>query len=351
MAVLLLRILFLSLFSLLKCEKFSSFCGKEYHSLKYVLAPLERRGTGLVAVEHIQKGDLLIRERPLLIIHTKQSWFQPSDSYSAAKISRKFATLSEEEKLSYQALSQYPQKIATECSAAISSEDLLAIFRSNAYPFNSTSAAVYPIISRINSECKPNVHYHCDSEMYGFVHAIRDIFPGEEITNCYIGQLLPRSARQEYLQRHFGFQCDCMVCCKIGAALDNDDQLRASIAKDLESIRTAASNSGEKVLTTFQDFKGMMERLDRQQVRLAELGIADDPVLQLQLHDLALQVIRSFLHNSKLLESDRHHHVDDDHDDDDDDDVILGTVQEEERKRTLAARNAAMICKGSFLEY
>eukprot|EP01036_Dinobryon_divergens_P027325 gene27325-36081_t len=316
------------------------------HSIK----KRKRRGFGLLAVEHIQKGDLLIREKPLLVIHTKQSWFQPSDSYSAARISREFAALNEGEKLSYQALSQYPQKLVAKCGAAVSAEDLLAIFRSNAYPFNSTCAAVYPIISRINSECKPNVHYHCDSKMFGVVHAIRDIKPGEEITNCYIGQLLPRSARQEYLQRHFGFRCDCIVCSKTGAALDVDDHLRVSIAKDLESIRTAASNSGEDidVSTSFQLFRGMMERLDRQQVRLAELGISDDPVLQLQLHDLALRVIQSFLPKLKLLES-AIPPLAGDHEDDVN--MILRMVHEEERKRTLAARNAAIICKGSFLEY
>jgi hypothetical protein len=188
--------------------------------------------------------------------------------------------------------------------------------------------------------------------MFGVVHAIRDIEPGEEITNCYIGQLLPRSARQEYLQRHFGFRCDCIVCSKTGSALDVDDQLRASIAKDLESIRTAISNSGEDVVvdvpTTFQHFRGMMDQLDRQQVRFAELDIADDPVLQLQLHDLALRVIQSFLPKLKLPESAKPplagDHEDDVH-------KILRMVQEEERKRTLAARNAAIICKGSSLEY
>ena len=130
-----------------------------------------------------------------------------------------------------------------------------------------------------------------------------------------------------------------------------DDQLRVSIANDLESIRAAVSNSGKyvNVPISFQLFRGIMEQLDRQQVRLAELGIADDPVLQLQLHDLALQVIQSFIPKLKLPESATTFALAGDQDDDVN--ILLRMVQEEERKRALAARNAAIICKGSSLEY
>ena len=334
-------------------------CEKEFHSSKFVLTPLERRGIGLIAVEHICKGDLLIKEKPLLTIRTKQSWFQPSDSYSATKIRKCFATLSEEEQSSYQALSQYPPKQTAELGRDVHEEDLLAIFRSNAYPFNSTSAAVYPVISRINSECKPNVHYHCDNQRYGYVHAIREIEPGEEITNCYIGQLLTRSARQDYLHRHFGFYCDCIVCRKTGDALVADDQLRASIATEIESIRNIAdadavssSRDNGKAMASLQYFQKMMERVNRQEVRLEALGIADDPVLQLQLHDLALRFIRSFLHRVQSAEFPiATGSIFESGDNGDDNLLLLKVMREEQQKRILAARNAAMLCKGSTLGY
>ena len=78
---------------------------RSFYSVKYALQRLPGRGFGLVATERINRGELIIRESPLISIKTQQSWFRPSDSYSSAKIDKIFNTLSQEDKLLYCALS------------------------------------------------------------------------------------------------------------------------------------------------------------------------------------------------------------------------------------------------------
>ena len=73
---------------------------------KYVERNIPGRGIGLVARKIISKGELVIEEKPLIAINTEQSWFKPSDSYSASKIGKEFSNLNEADKNSFASLSQ-----------------------------------------------------------------------------------------------------------------------------------------------------------------------------------------------------------------------------------------------------
>ena len=174
------------------------------------------KGLGFYAAERIQVGELLIREAPLLSLTPSSSWFKPTESYQYKRLEQQLNKLSKEEKdLYFNLFCQNTRETSNEAMKA------LDIFRSNAYPTrneftarkNDDSSGVFASISRINSSCNPNVHYSWSaSKKVGNIHCIRPIQKGEEIVNNYVGVQLPFVERQEYLSRHFGFDCTCEVC-------------------------------------------------------------------------------------------------------------------------------------------
>jgi len=265
---------------------------RSFYSVKYALQRLPGRGFGLVATERINRGELIIRESPLISINTQQSWFRPSDSYSSAKIDKIFNTLSQEDKLLYRSLYQFPNSR----SNLESSEDLLAIFRSNAYPTSDVSAGIFPVISRFNSECRPNVHFHSENmnnSIYGFVYAIRDIDKGQELLNCYVGQFLTRLERRTYFETHFGFTCNCCLCSKEGEELEDDDYFRKSISRNIEEVESVCLT-----ISNIDQYWSTTDIIEQQRNVLTRLNIDDDPALQLKLCLLELKLTNAFLSNN-----------------------------------------------------
>ena len=89
---------------------------------------------------------------------------------------------------------------------------------------------VFPIINRINHSCLPNCSVQWNpvtdrEELF----TTREVRAGEELTICYLDMVTNVSSREErrdYLERHFGFQCDCPLCSLTGEELRADDEIR-----------------------------------------------------------------------------------------------------------------------------
>jgi hypothetical protein len=121
-------------------------------------------------------------------------------------------------------------------------DSLLGRFRTNSLPIADTTDGfkrhgLFPMISRINSDCRPNAHYrYCEAQLHGCIYAVRDIATGEELTICYVDQLLNKAERQDLMKKNFGFVCDCPTCSKTDQALKSDDSLREMVHRlDLEA--------------------------------------------------------------------------------------------------------------------
>jgi hypothetical protein len=72
---------------------------------------------------------------------------------------------------------------------------------------------LFPEIARMNHDCRPNAEYrYNDERLAQYIHAARDIAPGEEITLSYINSLMIRSLRMARLRKNWGFECSCPVC-------------------------------------------------------------------------------------------------------------------------------------------
>lgn len=63
----------------------------------------------------------------------------------------------------------------------------------------------------INHSCRPNcVSIYVNNTQY--IKALRDIYPGEEITIAYCDIIQPKSERKSFLYSMFNFECNCERC-------------------------------------------------------------------------------------------------------------------------------------------
>ena len=195
----------LLLLAILKCSNSNNL---------FALSSIPMKGLGLIALKDILQGQLLLEESPVLAL--KQTRMGFSEDYQYERIRKELSKLSITQENSFFSLHSRNSN-----HLPYNEVRALDIFRSNAYPLRNVlsepsdnSNGVFLNISRINSACNPNVHYSYQrATKRGRVYSIRNIKKGEEILNNYVGTLLESTERKDYLKLHFGFDCNCDVCC------------------------------------------------------------------------------------------------------------------------------------------
>jgi hypothetical protein len=86
---------------------------------------------------------------------------------------------------------------------------------------------LFPDISRMNHDCRPNAEYLFLGARGGLVQTIRaarDIYPGEELTVSYLDPLQIRARRMARLKNNWGFDCDCAACTLTGKRAQESDR-------------------------------------------------------------------------------------------------------------------------------
>jgi hypothetical protein len=116
----------------------------------------------------------------------------------------------------------------------------------------------------MNHDCRPNAAYFWDEELLThYVHAVRDIHPGEEITITYIDNEKDRETRMRRLEKNWGFKCSCAACtahAHLAAESDNRLYQITGVAKTLDdwtSTSSATPEVAELLISLYQQ-----ERLD-----------------------------------------------------------------------------------------
>ncbi|KAI4591634.1 hypothetical protein KJ359_012751 [Pestalotiopsis sp. 9143b] len=72
---------------------------------------------------------------------------------------------------------------------------------------------VFPEISRMNHDCRPNADYYFDpATLAQHIHASRPIAAGEEITISYIDAVQTKQDRLDRLDHSWHFPCSCSAC-------------------------------------------------------------------------------------------------------------------------------------------
>ncbi|KAF9012555.1 hypothetical protein BDQ17DRAFT_1344148 [Cyathus striatus] len=171
----------------------------------------EYKGAGMFAVRDINAGELIINEHPVVILPNKPL---PEDSTAYDEAAFQLPEVVREEMFTL--INCRPKE---ECPSNVE-----GIARTNAlslqfeYPKEMMSmemrareyGGIFLKINRCNHSCGPNAsHKWNPATLSSSLYASRDIKTGEEITNTYVDPTLPRAKRIAFLQKNYGFTCDC----------------------------------------------------------------------------------------------------------------------------------------------
>ncbi|CAK9068713.1 unnamed protein product [Durusdinium trenchii] len=202
---------------------------------------LGAKGMGVVAARKIQKGELLLREQPLLVVsHCQDSrqlgtWEQ--------EIEEALGRLPDDQLRSFWSLSDCHSETKTSA---------VGIVRTNALPIETAQGdmvGVYANVSRFNHSCNNNVNNSYQEEHGEVLHAIRDVEAGEELCITYIDLFMTRQERQEALRRTFNFKCTCPSCLQTGRDLLLSNEVRQRLSKLRSALPSAvAQGLGNQVM-------------------------------------------------------------------------------------------------------
>ena len=155
-------------------------------------------------------------------------------------------------------------------------EKILLRFRCNNFAvvnhlFVSTASAIFPAGAMLNHSCEPSCiptyRIVAGSRIEQQFRAARDIRAGEELTHPYVDIAWLTSARNEHLERFYGFRCTCRYC-------TGKHALRKSLEDNISSCRSGGAH--EHALSEASDIFNAAER-------------ADSPRKELELYELCLE--------------------------------------------------------------
>ncbi|KAH4926535.1 hypothetical protein HBI23_155750 [Parastagonospora nodorum] len=226
----------------------------KYENPPFVQHEFPGKGRGLVANKTLHRGDQIFASTPIVI--TDSDAYELSTEERYALLYRGVETLPAETQKSFWALMGHFNGDPVED-------------RINTNNFDTTidgvsQQALFPEIAMMNHDCRPNAAYFWDEDMMThYVHALRDIQPGEEITITYIDNEKDRKTRNTRLKKNWGFDCGCSACTAHPAVFaESDSRLYqitdlALMLDDWTSESSATTEVAELLVTLYQQ-----ERLD-----------------------------------------------------------------------------------------
>ncbi|KAL9127121.1 MAG: hypothetical protein Q9217_003947 [Psora testacea] len=155
-------------------------------------------------MEKISKGTRILSEEPIITAPRNETYTEQL----RISICQQVDALSEHQRRAFLSM----HNIHGYRNAA---EQYLGIVRTNALPTetNESEAGIFLEACRINHACDNNAQKNWNGNIKRHtVHALRDIYKGEEITIYYLRVHNNREARKEALQAKFGFICSCRLC-------------------------------------------------------------------------------------------------------------------------------------------
>jgi hypothetical protein len=221
---------------------------------KYSNPPFEQydfpgKGRGLVANTTLHRGDQIFASTPLLI--TDSDMFKLLDSERLALLYRGVETLPTASQTQFWNLMGHFKGDPVEDRISTNNFDTVID--------EVTQQALFPEIAMLNHDCRPNAAYFWDEEsMTHYVHASRDIRPGEEITITYIDNEQEREARMARLKKNWGFTCACSACTAHPSLTNESDarlrtiEVLTMVLNDWSSESQIVPEMAELIISLFQ---------------------------------------------------------------------------------------------------
>ena len=213
------------------------------------------KGLGLTATKTIRRGKQLMSWSPVLLVHKEffNDVVKKKERTKLLEAAVGFlpdATLASFNKQRARPGESSPQTNPRSIEEIILAHpfeiDLGAGYRQD---HSSKHYINYPEISAFQHDCRPNVAYHIDSNMYMRATAARKISEGEELAIAYIDPFEPRKVRQDWVKRYRGAgkPCPCAACTQ-----KNKPELVKAHEKRMEeltSIRAELRNHDSRKVT------------------------------------------------------------------------------------------------------
>ncbi|KAF8977267.1 hypothetical protein BDQ17DRAFT_1384030 [Cyathus striatus] len=225
----------------------------------YEIRKTKSKGMGMFATHPLNIGDLILVERPLLVIplNTDLSALAPSRPEAV------WGYMSDLKGTTGGALMEIPERMLEVAFGRMSKENqdaymelanahtndgrtkLAAIWRTNKSVLNTLGriggeedvyGAIMKDMSRINHSCRQNCASSFDVASFAYqLRASRPISRGEEIvySYCFAGQ---STADRQAELKPYGFSCTCLSCSPTPAQPSNDT-IRTSIPSRVESFK------------------------------------------------------------------------------------------------------------------
>ena len=201
-------------------------------------APGLQNGKGAFASRDIQRGDLILSEKPIFSVPN-----------NAPEPRRHIFIEAAVRKLSPTHLNEYLSLHNSHNKCSCSFRPLPGIFSTNGFGVSDSEGPAGGIClraSRFNHSCSPNARFSFNSNTGDLrIYAVGTIPRGEEIFVGYIDHSLlgkplygsPRRLRQAALHTHLHFTCECSACSLSEAEAEMSDARRHRINAILESFR------------------------------------------------------------------------------------------------------------------
>jgi len=223
----------------------------------YFSKALPGKGIGVIANRTLQRGHRVFAYSTVLIVH-RGTLSQLDDDTRAELYHRAVDALPNKTKDLYMGLHGYVGTI----------DQVQDIMVTNAFQFyfgnDVAHNGVIPETSRMNHDCRPNVAYFFDPEsLTHFSHAVRTIYPGEEITVTYIDNTVSYEKRQEDLNFSWGFDCSCSLCSSPRMFVDESDKridMMRNISRALKNWTENSTATVDMAETLIELYK--LERLE-----------------------------------------------------------------------------------------
>ncbi|XP_077200433.1 histone-lysine N-methyltransferase SMYD3 isoform X2 [Paroedura picta] len=139
---------------------------------------------------------------------------------------------------------------------------------------------LYPSMSLLNNSCDPNCVIVFEGPQL-YLHSVREIQIGEELTISYIDSMMPSTERQQQLKRQYCFECDCLMCrthSKDAAMLAGDERAWKEVKEAIIKITTP--NSQEEWKQALMKYQTLLKNTSPL--------LPDTNIYQLKLLDLAM---------------------------------------------------------------
>nr|GAT49083.1 predicted protein [Mycena chlorophos] len=222
------------------------------------VAPIPGKGVGLVATRALKQGEIILTERPLLIIPAFVDCPVPESFTQEQKMQHVFDEWERFAQPSVERMTEWRRRVFFELyngDRESGSGPIMGVVQTNGIGLRDLQpgvggklgayVAVCEMISRLNHSCSPNTQPIFSRTQFAYnLYAVRDVAEGEELTWQYTPTLQPQAERAEACAA-YGFICDCPFCTAAPERIAQSDARRQAIDgfDPIDAQREWAANS------------------------------------------------------------------------------------------------------------